>query len=377
MSVLISVIIGLLCLTFLVAFHESGHFLAAKLSGVKVESFSIGMGPILLHKQFHSTDYRISLFPIGGYCGMKGEQDFQKAVELNLSEIQSDSDSFYGVHPLKRVAIAFAGPFANFIFSVIAFTIIAIVGYTYYSASAKVRMADTVYEGHTSVAHEAGMQDGDIITAINGESVIDFSDIVTIVSTHPDENITVEVDRNGEKLSFTMRTKLNKETGGGAIGVVNYPDTTIARESQRYSFFPAILQGIKETAKMCRATVAGLITLFKGVKVTNAVSGPARITTMLGDTVKISFKASIRAGIVNTLEFMALISVSLFMMNLLPIPVLDGGLILSSLIEFIIRRKLSPKLLYRIQIIGIIFIAFLFIIAIYGDINYFTSSLRR
>ena len=128
---------------------------------------------------------------------------------------------------------------------------------------------------------------------------------------------------------------------------------------------------------MCRATVAGIITLFKGVKVTNAVSGPARITTMLGDTVKISFKASIRAGIVNTLEFMALISVSLFMMNLLPIPVLDGGLILSSLIEFIIRRKLSPKLLYRIQIIGIIFIAFLFIIAIYGDINYFTSSLRR
>ena len=377
MSIIISVIIGLLCLTFLVAFHEGGHFIASKLCGVKVESFSIGMGPILLHKQIKDTDYRISLFPIGGYCGMKGEQDFQKAVELNLSEINASSDSFYGVHPLKRVIIAFAGPFANFVFAIIAFSIIAMVGYKYYSASAKVRMADTVFEGVSSVAHEAGMQDGDVITAINGERVVDFSDIVSIVATHPDEIITVEAERDGETLSFTMKTTLNKETGGGLIGVTNYPDTAIERESKRYSFFPAIAQGVKETLKMCRATIAGIITLFKGVKITNAVSGPARITTMLGDTVKESFRASFRSGVVNTLEFMALISVSLFMMNLLPIPVLDGGLILSAIVECIIRRKLSPIFLYRIQIIGIVFIALLFIVALYGDINYFTSAFRR
>ena len=377
MSIVISVIIGLLCLTFLVAFHEAGHFIAAKLCGVKVESFSIGMGPILLHKNYRNTDYRISLFPIGGYCGMKGEQDFQKAIELNLKEINAEPDSFYGIHPLKRAFIAFAGPFANFIFAVISFTIIAIIGYTYYSASAKVLMADSVYEGMTSVAHNAGMQDGDIITAINGEAVLDFSDIVTIVSTHPDEIITVDVERDGEKLSFSMKTALNKETGGGVIGVVSNPDTIEERQSKRYSFFPAILHGVKETTKMCRATVVGIITLFKGVKVSSAVSGPARITTMLGDTVKASFKASLHAGIVNTLEFMALISVSLFMMNLLPIPVLDGGLILAAIVEFVLRRKLSPLLLYRIQIIGIVFIACLFLIAIYGDIHYFTSSFRR
>ncbi len=377
MSIAISIIIGLLCLTFLVFFHEGGHFIAAKLCGVKVESFSIGMGPVLLHKKIRDTDYRISLLPVGGYCGMKGEQDFQKAVEMGLSEIQADKDSFYGVHPLKRAAIAFAGPLANFIFAAIAFAIVSMIGYSYYSASAAVRMADEVYEGTHSSAHEAGMQTGDIIKAINGESVADFSDIVSIVSIHPDETITVDVERAGEMLQFKIKTELNKETGGGLIGVANYPESIEKRESKRYSFFQAMGKGVVETIKLCRATAVGIATLFKGVKVTNAVSGPARITTMLGDTVKESFRSSIKAGIVNTLEFTALISVSLFMMNLLPVPILDGGLILASFVELIVRRKLPPLLLYRIQIIGVVFIALLFAVAIYGDIHYFTQNFRR
>ena len=111
---------GLLCLFFLVLFHEFGHFLAAKLFGVKVESFSVGFGPILLHRTINGTDYRLSLIPLGGYCGMKGEKEFQKAIEEKLPEIEAESDSLYGIHPFKRALIGFAGPFFNFILAVFA-----------------------------------------------------------------------------------------------------------------------------------------------------------------------------------------------------------------------------------------------------------------
>ena len=108
-------IYGLLCLFFLILFHEFGHFIAAKIFGVKVEAFSIGFGPVLLHKKIKGTDFRLSLFPLGGYCNMKGEKDFQKALEENKKEISGDFDSLYGIHPVKRAVIGFAGPFFNFL----------------------------------------------------------------------------------------------------------------------------------------------------------------------------------------------------------------------------------------------------------------------
>ena len=115
-----SIIIGIIGLSFLVFFHELGHFIASRLCGVKVISFSIGMGPVLLHKTIKGTDYRLSLIPLGGYCGMKGEKDFIKALEENKKSIEGEPDSFYGVHPLKRMLISLAGPFNNLIFAVLA-----------------------------------------------------------------------------------------------------------------------------------------------------------------------------------------------------------------------------------------------------------------
>ena len=108
-----NIVYGFLCLFFLILFHEFGHFLAAKKFGVKVESFSIGFGPVLLHKKYKGTDYRLSLIPLGGYCGMKGEKDFQKSLEAKLDHIEAEEDSLYGIHPVKRAVIAFAGPFFN------------------------------------------------------------------------------------------------------------------------------------------------------------------------------------------------------------------------------------------------------------------------
>ena len=166
---------GILCLFFLIVFHEFGHFIAAKLFGVKVESFSIGFGPVLLHRTVRGTDYRLSLIPLGGYCGMKGEKDFQKALEEKLPQVGGDADSLYGIHPFKRALIGFAGPFFNFIFAVIACAFINGIGYTYYTYSNKILINDKVT---SSAARDAGIISGDQIISINGKTIEDFNGIV-------------------------------------------------------------------------------------------------------------------------------------------------------------------------------------------------------
>ena len=128
---------------------------------------------------------------------------------------------------------------------------------------------------------------------------------------------------------------------------------------------------MKETGENIMLTFKGVGLLFRGAKVTESVSGPARITTMLGSTVKEGFGAGFRTGLSSVLQFMAIISISLFIMNLLPVPVLDGGLILFSLIETIFGITISPKVRIRVQYIGLAFIAFLFVVAMTGDIHYF------
>lgn len=366
---------GLLCLFFLVLFHEFGHFLAAKLFGVKVESFSIGYGPILIHKTLKGTDWRLSLFPLGGYCGMKGEKELQNALENN-TEIIADKDSLFGVHPFKRAIVGFSGPFFNFLFAVICYSIIAMTGYTYYTYSNKITLADDIYPEIHSAARDGGLLSGDEIISINKKKINDFSDIITTVSSNPDKNLEITVLREGTKKTFLVHSDLDKESGTGKIGVTADKNSLIKKDSETYSFFPALYHGAIESVNMIGLTFKGIGILFKGVKLENAVSGPARITDMLGSTVKEGFSEGFKTGIVSILELLGVISISLFIMNLLPIPVLDGGLILFALIETILRKRISPKVQYYTQFIGIGFIALLFIFGLSSDIKYFIGKLK-
>ncbi len=364
---------GILCLFFLIVFHEFGHFLAAKLFGVKVESFSVGFGPILLHRTIKGTDYRLSLIPLGGYCGMKGEKDFQKAIEEKLPQIQGEPDSLYGIHPFKRVLIGFAGPFFNFIFAVIAASLINGIGYTYYTYSNQILINENVT---SSVARDAGILSGDKIIKINDKEITDFSDLIEEVSVRPEELITVLVERNGQQFEFTLKTEMDKATGSGKIGVAADTSEVLTKETPHYNFFTAIGQGFIDSVKNVGLTIKSIGILFKGVDMDNAVSGPARVTEMLGSTVKEGFSAGFKIGFVSLMSLMSVISISLFIMNLLPIPVLDGGLILIALIEIIIRRKINPRIQYYVQFIGLAFIAFIFIIGLKGDINFFINKAK-
>lgn len=361
---------GILCLFFLIIFHEFGHFIAAKIFGVKVESFSVGFGPVLLHKKNHGTDYRLSLIPLGGYCGLKGEKDFQNAIDNGLSEIVGEPDSLYGVHPFKRALIGFFGPFFNFIFAVIAYSIIAGIGYTYYTYSNKILINENIT---SSVAKDAGIISGDEIIQINDRIITDFSDLLEIISINPDKDINLKVKRDGQIIDFVLHTELDKSTGTGKIGIAADTSNLIEKHSPEYNFFESIWQGFKETFSSIGLTIKGITLLFKGVDLDNAVSGPARVTDMLGSTIKDGFSLGFKQGLISILSLLAIISISLFVMNLLPIPILDGGIILIAFIEIIIRRKISPKIQYYIQFIGLAFIAVLFIIGLKGDIKYFLN----
>ncbi|MBP5283153.1 MAG: site-2 protease family protein, partial [Treponema sp.] len=186
--------------------------------------------------------------------------------------------------------------------------------------------------------------------------------------------IVIQVLRGEETKEFTVHTDLDKSTGIGRIGILVDPSSRKLREAKTYSFFPAVWHGIGDTFSTISMTFKGISMLFKGVDITNAVSGPVRITTFLGETVEEGFSEGFREGLAAVLKFASVINVSLFIMNLLPIPVLDGGLILFALIETITRKRISPKVQNRVQYIGIAFIACLMVFAISGDIKYFWSS---
>lgn len=456
-----TVIYGLLGLSVIIFIHELGHFFVARFFGVHVESFSIGMGPVLLHKTVKGTDYRLSLVPFGGYCGMKGEKDFQTAMENKLDRIPAEKDSFYGVHPLKRIAIAFAGPFANVILAVAALSVVAMIGYDYYTSPNKIILASEFYSDSPSSAAEAGLQTGDRITAINGKRIEYFSDIVEAVSLAARKTLHIEADRNGTAMTFTLVPELDKSTGAGKIGVLSWLDPVIESAAENspafnaglqngdriieadgkavrntvdlyeilknlheadisverggrvfqahlslapqdeqsaqksaerknsgnenlvsgiswqaikvhtktYPFFPALLQGAKETFKMVSVTAQSIALLFKGIDLKQAVSGPIGITVLLGETAKEGFSAGFSVGVVTVCNFLAVISISLFLMNLLPVPVLDGGLILVAFIELVRRKSIKPKTLYAIQIAGVCFIVLIFLLGMFADIN--------
>jgi len=378
----LTIVLGLLILSFLVFFHELGHFAAARLFGVEVEAFSIFMGPVLLHKKIGRTDYRLSLLPIGGYCKMKGEQDFAKAVEDGLGYIPGEKDSLYGTHPIKRALIGFAGPFFNLLFVFVASTIVAMMGYTYYTRSATIKIPDD--PSFASPAREAGIKSGDTIVKIAGVDITDFSDIYEQVALRGDEDVVVEVLRpiddgedgqnaGAERLVFTVHTLLNKKQGNGILGVMASGDT-IEKKVEPLWLFPAMAQGLLETVKTTKQTLKSIGVLFKGVELTNAVSGPARISSMLGQSAKEGFEAGLKTGSIVVLQFMSLISVSLFIMNLLPIPILDGGLILFALVEAATKKRIPPRIQYKIQVAGFVVIMALFALGLGGDIKYFIEK---
>jgi len=225
---MINVIIGLLGLGLVVFLHELGHLIAAKKMGVTVEAFSVGWGPKIWSFERGGTDYRISWLPIGGYCKMKGERALLKAWQEKTSTIEVEPGDFYAARPWQRIVVLFAGPAINYLFAVLVFAAIALVGYTVYTYENRIVLAADYYD-HSTPAAEAGLLTGDRIVGIDDTPVETFRDIQTIVSRNAGNRLLFTVNRNGRTLEIPIEPALVTESGAGQIGVFPWVDPVVAQ----------------------------------------------------------------------------------------------------------------------------------------------------
>ena len=225
-----TILLGIIGLDIVVLVHELGHFFAAKLSGVEVEAFSIGMGKKLLFFSYRGTEYRLSMLPVGGYCKMKGEEQFSRALKEKDTSIPYEKGSLFSVSPFKRIFTYLAGPLANFLFSVVVLSLIWLSGFSINTYSNKIILVSDypeVYHSTGNPADKGGLKSGDTIIKIEDSRITNYSQIQDIVYQSPGKPLTFSVNREGKEIQLTITPALDKDSGAGKIGVAPYIEPVI------------------------------------------------------------------------------------------------------------------------------------------------------
>ncbi|WP_025209299.1 RIP metalloprotease RseP [Hippea sp. KM1] len=338
---------GVVGLVLMVIIHEFGHFIVARLLGVGVERFSVGFGPILFRFKPKQTEYAFSLILLGGYVKLKGE---------SLRDDDANQPDSFVAQPLwKRVLIVFAGPFFNIISAVVFIALAYNIGITTLAPSVGKVMKD-------SPAQIAGLKKGDVIVAINDKPVKTWKQMARLIRMHPAETIKLTVKRDGKLISIeaTPKAERVKDTFGkevlqGRLGIAPLGDTV----KLRYGPIESIQKGVEETIYMTKLIIVGLVKLIERVIPTSEIGGPIMIVDFAGKAAS--------AGLGAFLWFIAIISINLGILNLLPIPVLDGGHLMFYAIEAIRGKPVSEKAQENFQKIGIALLLALMLFAFAND----------
>ncbi len=354
------IFIALLVLSFLIFFHELGHFLMARFFGVRVDVFSIGFGKKVFSKQIGDTQWSISLIPLGGYVKMKGQDD------SNPLDINYDSDSYTTKKPWQKIFILLAGPLANFLVAFILYFGISQIG-TYLSPLFNYGhyMSATVGEfSKESPAKLAGLKVGDKILKINNTKIENWDEIgKTIQKYNSDLKFSV-LRENGKRVELTIKpiikeqkNRFGEDIKRKIIGIA----PKVSGEKLSFSPIEGLVFAYNETIYASTLIFKSVQKLITGSVPTNQLGGVISI-------VDITAKAS-QSGLVALLFFTALISVNLGVLNLLPIPALDGGHIMFNIYEMISGKAPSEKVMYRLTIVGWGILLSLMLLGIYNDIN--------
>jgi regulator of sigma E protease len=344
------ILVSLLVLSFLIFFHELGHFIAARRMGVQVDVFSIGFGKKLYSKMIGKTEWSISAIPLGGYVKMKGQDD------SDPTQVSYDDDSYNTKKPWQRIIILLAGPFANFLLAFLLYFAIATIGVP--------KLLPTVGAvGENTPALQAGLQKGDRILAINLKPVRYWEDIGELINKSSSGTLHVLIKRDNQNIDLTITPKeiedknvFEEPIHRKIIGISPLGDRT----EVTYGLTDGVGYAWDETKKAS-------VLIFKSVQklITGAV-GADKLGGVI-TIVDITAQAS-SAGIVALLFFTALISVNLGVLNLLPIPALDGGHIMFNLYEMITKRAPSEKVFYNMTVAGWVFLLSLMAFTTYNDI---------
>lgn len=339
----------LIALSFLIFFHELGHFLIARFFGVKVEVFSIGFGKKLLSKTFGGTQYAFSLIPLGGYVKMKGQND------SNPLEVSEDTDSYTSKAPWQRICILLAGPLFNIL---LAFFI-----YSFLSFGEKQVLLPVIGEVKADYpASQSGLKSGDRVISINGVEIKTWGEMAEMIATSPtlslciqrgSQRITISlVPKEGERKNIFGESKKYYLIGVGAKGEFGKVE---------FGMWEAIKNGANATYENSLLIFEGIKKLIIGDVPTSEVGGVVSI-------VQVMHKAS-ESGWISFALLVALISINLGVLNLLPIPALDGGHIIFNLYEMIFRRPPTQNVLYYLTLGGWVILLGLMMLGLYNDIH--------
>ena len=360
----------LFVLTIVVFFHELGHFLVARRVGVKILVFSIGFGPELLgFNDRHGTRWKLSAIPLGGYVKFFGDENAASVPDQAAVQAMSEEDrrqSFFYKSVGRRAAVVAAGPIANFIQAIVIFAGV----FMFYGKPATSARVDSVQAG--SAAAVAGFKPADIILSIDGQPIKTFADMQRIVSGSAGRTLEVAVNRGGETLVLKAKPELKeiKDSFGNAhrIGVLGI-GRSMAGEDLKIERAPpleAVKLGVEETWFVVERTLSYIGGVIAGRESADQLGGPIRIAQVSGQVATV--------GIVALVHLTAVLSVSIGLLNLFPIPLLDGGHLLFYAIEMLRGRPLSDRAQELGFRIGLAIVLMLMIFATFNDIVHLTMS---
>jgi len=356
-----NVIPALVVLTAVVFVHEMGHFLVARWCGIRVAAFSIGFGRELAgYTDRRGTRWKLSAIPLGGYVRFEGDENAASIPDpemLAATPVSERQGLFHFAALWKRVAVVAAGPAANFILAIVVFTAV----FSVFGRPHILPVAESVMPG--SAAERAGIKPGDRILSVDGGAIDSFTELQSIVMLSADEPLSIVVERNGEKVALTAVPERQEQPdrlgGTQRIGVLGI--TAGAFNFERDDPATALVQGIRETGLIVNRTLTYIGRLLAGKESAEQLSGPIRIGQVSGAVVS-------SGGIPGLIYLTAVLSVSIGLFNLFPVPMLDGGHLFFYLIEAVRGRPLSPRLQDIGFRIGFALVIMLFIFVTFNDI---------
>ncbi|MBF0375897.1 MAG: RIP metalloprotease RseP [Desulfamplus sp.] len=339
-------------LGILVFFHELGHFLLARFFGVGVETFSLGFGPKIYKKKVGLTEYCLSLIPLGGYVKMVGEEPNQpiEPKDINLS--------FSHKKLFQKAVIVAAGPLFNFLLAFLIFYVIAQFSGMYILKPVVGNVGDN------TPAKAAGVLSGDIVKSVQDKTVESWDDMVEIIGNSTGEPLKIVILRNSELLTLMIKPELKvtknifgEDTNKYMIGI-----SAKSGEVQHIPLnpFQALAEGVKQTWRISSLTILSVVKIFQGTVPTDTLGGPIMIAQMAGQQAK--------EGMINLAFFIAMLSINLGIINLFPVPVLDGGHLFFFGVEAITGKATSDKVREKANQVGIALLVALMVFVFYNDI---------